>query len=959
MKRFALVAVLAALVCTQSPPIPAQFRVQPVSEQGGHVALGLALRQLRTVGSFMMTTAHPDDENNALLAMMRHGHGLRTTLVTATRGEGGQNEIGPELFDALAVLRSEELIAAHRFDGADQYFCRAVDFGYSFSIEETFERWGKREILADFVRHVRTVRPHVIVGFVWDGEGGGQHHQASSRLTAEAFRAAADPNQFPEQIEEGLRPWQAKKFYYTLPFWMRQGPPDERALTVDASVFDPLLGRTYEQIGSEARSMHKCQGMSQLLALPGRAGRQYRLKDTVLPEQIETSETWMFDGIDVSLRSLVAQAGPTPPDNLVAGLEELERRIDEAERGLTASGPAAAARPLVAGLQIVRELRGKLVAMPVADEGRFELDFRLGEKERQFEHAVLLAHGIRVEALADDGLVTAGQPVNVRLLATNHGDQNVAVKNVSLAGFADARPCVPEPARARAPMPGGVPVPEPVSTGAAESEAPSSPVDTAGARAQAVVEAGVIPRDGVFTCTAAAAVPQDAALTGIHFSRLPDAARYAFDPGVPFGVPFRPTPFRAALTLGFAPDVDIRVDRPVQYRYEGTVFSGEKRSELKVVPALAATSTPGTLIFPARHEPAPTARHSGTAGGRPLAATAQPGASRATSGAGNPEGREVRVTVTNGTRGAVSGDVSLQVPRGWRASPASVAVRFTREDEAATVRFTVWAAERAAPGEYRLRAIVGSNGREFDRGYQVVEYPHIQRRHLVTAAESVMKVIDVQIASGLTVGYIMGVGDQVPPAIEQIGARLEMIDADQLSWGDLSRFDAIVTGVRAYERRADLRAHNDRLLEYVRQGGTLIVQYNKFEFNEAQYGPYPAKVGRDRVTDEASPLEVLAPEHPVFRWPNRIGQTAWQGWVQERGLYFLDEAGRDPRYRDLIQLEDAFEYNPGVKRGALVEAQYGEGRWIYVGLNLWRQLPAGTDGAYQLLANLISLGKTP
>jgi hypothetical protein len=203
----------------------------------------------------------------------------------------------------------------------------------------------------------------------------------------------------------------------------------------------------------------------------------------------------------------------------------------------------------------------------------------------------------------------------------------------------------------------------------------------------------------------------------------------------------------------------------------------------------------------------------------------------------------------------------------------------------------------------------------------------------------------------------MGVGDQVPPAIEQLGARVELVSAEDLAWGNLSRFDTIVTGVRAYERRNDLRANNSRLLEYVRNGGTLIVQYNKFEFNEAQYGPYPAKVSNDRVTDEHAPVAVLAAADPILNTPNKIADAAWNGWVQERGLYFLD-ADHDSRYQDLLQIEDPFPFNKGAKRGALVEAPYGKGRWVYVGLGLWRELPAGVDGAYQLLANLISIGKT-
>jgi hypothetical protein len=242
-----------------------------------------------------------------------------------------------------------------------------------------------------------------------------------------------------------------------------------------------------------------------------------------------------------------------------------------------------------------------------------------------------------------------------------------------------------------------------------------------------------------------------------------------------------------------------------------------------------------------------------------------------------------------------------------------------------------------------------------DLGYEVVEYPHIHRRHVVQPAETRAKVMDVKITPGLHVGYIMGVGDRVPDAIEQLGADVRLIDPDTLASGDLSQFTDIVVGVRAYERRPDLRANNQRLLQYAENGGTVIVQYQRNEFNEAQYGPYPAKTTSDRVTDENAPIEVLAPANPVFTTPNRIGPDAWTGWVQERGTYFLGQ--KDSRYVDLVRSQDPFPYNAGPKTGALVEARVGQGRWIYVGLGLWRQLPAGVDGAYRLMANLLSSGK--
>ena len=872
-----LLALAGAAVCATLAG------AQPLEAGDGRVELGLALRQLNSAGTFLMVTAHPDDENNALLARLAKGEGHRTVLLSATRGDGGQNEIGPELFDALAVLRTEELRAAHRHDGAEQLYTRAIDFGFSFSVEETFERWGREEILGDIVRAIRTVRPDVISALEPGGRGGGQHHQASARLAREAFRAAADPTRFPEQIAAGLHPWQAQKFYFRagFPFGLGLFPgfrfrvePDPELTTVDLGAYDPLLGTTYAEIGSRARSMHKCQGTSQLIALPaGAVGAQYRLADTTIPGQTSAGETSLFDGVDTSLEGLARFAGADPPARLTRALSALAAHAREALRRFDAEGMSGAPAAVVAGLDAVRDLRAGLAAMPLSETSRREIDLRLQSKERQFERAALLAHGVRLEALADDGVVTSGQSVTVELLAANRGAAPVTVRGVALAGF-DGR--------------------------------------------RAACDGGRVVAGGVFECSLAGSVPAGAAMTGVHWTHVEGADRYAFDPDVPFGAAFRPSPFGAAFEIELGA-TRLTVERPVEHRYVDDVFTGEKRTELHVVPQLAVSMTPEIAIIPT----------------------------------GSRAPRDVRVTVTNTGREPVEARVRLEAPAGWRVTPAMVPVPFSREDESRTVRFRV-SAEGSAAGEYRVGAVVELAGREFARGYQVVEYAHTERRHIGRSAAGTFQVIDVAIAPNLAVGYIEGVGDAVPEAIEQLGARLELIGADDLAWGDLDRFDVIVTGVRAYERREDLRANNDRLLEYVAGGGTVIVQYNKFEFNQAQYGPYAAVVSRNRVTDERAPIRVLANDHPVFAWPNAIGPATWDDWVQERGLYFLGE--RDDRYADLVELEDTFESNPGVKRGALVETHAGEGRWIYLGLGLWRQLPAGTTGAYELLANLLSLG---
>jgi len=414
MKRSLLIATAVALVAAIVIP-RAQMRVVPVDEQQGHVALGLALRHLANVGIVMEATAHPDDEDNGLLVMLNRGQGFRTALVTATRGNGGQNEIGPEIFEALGVLRTEELGALHRFDGAEQYFTRAVDFGFSFSIDETFEKWGRDEITADYVRMIRTIRPDVIFGMSPTGNNGGQHHNASAVISHDAYKLAADPTKYPEQIKEGLRPWQARKYYWPQGF----GPPSladaaqGKLCRINSSVYDEMLGRTYSEIGTEARSMHKCQGMAQLLALPGPVVRTYRLVESTIPGQMQKDERLLTDGIDTSLAALSQFAGSRPPKDLVDGLASVSAAVQSAQKRFDSGQDEGAVGPLVIGLHGLRVLRAQLRAMPIDDAGRFEIDFRLRQKEREFQQAIIVANGLRIDALSDDGLVVPGQDVKL------------------------------------------------------------------------------------------------------------------------------------------------------------------------------------------------------------------------------------------------------------------------------------------------------------------------------------------------------------------------------------------------------------------------------------------------------------------------------------------------------------------------------------------------------------------
>jgi LmbE family N-acetylglucosaminyl deacetylase len=881
MSRRSIASALAALVACLAFIVAAPAARQAVPDSG-LVGLQLLLRKLAVAGTVMHVTAHPDDENNALLAKQSHGDGLRVVLATATRGTGGQNEIGPELFDALGVLRTEELLAAHRYDGAEQRFARAVDFGYSFSIDESFEKWGRDAIVGDYVRLVRIIRPDVMVTMRPDIGGGGQHHQASALIGLEAFRAAGDAARYTEQLAEGLRAWQPAKIYTSAYYGFFRGEPKpddfESLLAFDADTWDPLLGRTYNEIGSRARAMHKCQGFGQLLALPGPFVIRYRLADTTLAHQKSTPETSMLDGLDLSLPGLARRfAGASPPKRLTDTLAAIDASVKEAANRAASGRPEDASAPLAAGLTSTRELRGWLSGSGLSPDAAYEIDFRLARTESLFQDALAAAQGLRLEALSETGIVTPGQAVKLRIIAANRGGVPADLRRVVISGLQTTSAC----------------------------------------------DAGPLAGGSVRNCELDATVPHDAALTEPHFRRSPEAARYIVEKDVPFGYPFRPTPFRARFEFVVA-GAPVSVDQAIQYRYEGNIFSGEKRSELLVVPALSVRVEPEIAIVP-----------SGAQAGE--------------------RSRDVRVTVTSSAPQAVDAAVTVEAPHGWRVEPARHDVRFARPGEASTVRFSVRAPDAFTGGQQAITAVVSALGRRWTKGFDVVEYPHIRRRHIYAPSSTTVKAIDVNVPEGLRIGYVMGVGDQVPQAIEQLGADVRLLSAADLASGDLSQYDAIVTGVRAYERRGDLRAYNHRLIQYAEQGGVVLVQYNKFEFNAAQYGPYPVKVSSGRVTDETAPILMLVPDHPVFNTPNRIDERAWADWVQERGLYFLGE--RDDRYVDLLELTDPFPENAGPKRGALVEARVGRGRWVYVGLGLWRQLPAGTNGAYKLLANLLALGR--
>jgi LmbE family N-acetylglucosaminyl deacetylase len=809
--------LFASGVVAQAPPLPVS----------GAAGLELMMRKLGHTGVVMMVNAHPDDENNALIAYLAHGLGARVVEVTATRGEGGQNDLGFEMGHALSVLRTEELLSAHRLDGAEQLFARAIDFGYSFSVEETFAKWGKEEILADLVHHIRAVRPDVIITMTPDGGGGGQHHQASARLAREAFDKAADPNAFPEQLKQGLHPWQATRLYVPLaapppademaasrrsdPQGAESQPSESRAasraaasrpesrpgdVAIELDKFDAALGCTYAEQGARARSMHKSQGMQRLLALPGSNVARFRIAAGSQPRTEDGTPTeGLFSGIQVQhwlvLGSVIEpQQHHESFSRAEAGhYLNLEMSHGEAFAALREGGPSAAVGPLSRALRATQKLRAWLKEKRQNDPEAARVDRILELKEQQFQEAIALAAGLRIEAIADDGVVTPGQEVKVTVYVANRLASGVDFVNVGFEGFD--------------PNEGGC----------------------------ATRPSGVLAPGALVKCESKLRIPKDARPTSAHWKPVAGTCRSDFEPDVPFGAPFRPTPFRARVRMtghGFVPIV---FEVPVEFRDGSDVFAGEKRHELLVV------------------------------------------------------------------------------------------------------------------------AAEGPNAE-----YQRIEYPHVRRRHLVNPTTCKRPEFELKLGAA-QVGWVRGVGDHLDEAIRCFGTTAEPIDEGVIKSGRLDRYPAVVIGSRAVELRPEIRACAKSLREYAEKGGTLIILYQRSGLDEGTLAPYPGKTGGGRVTDENAPVKVLVPDHPVFNTPNKLAAEDWSGWVQERGRSFFET--KDARYVDLIEMEDPFEFNKGSKRGALVEARVGKGRWIYVGLVLSRQLDEGVPGAYRLLANLLSLRGDP
>lgn len=880
---------LALLVLVLLTPLAAQVR--PVYSEGG-AGLLQKLQRLTTTASAMHTGAHPDDEDSALIARLARGDHARVAYLSLNRGEGGQNILGPEFYEALGVLRTEELLQARALDGGEQLFTRVVDFGYTTNMEETERKWGRPVVLGDMVRAIRLYRPLVVAsrfsGTEADGHG---NHQLAGYLTPLAIEAAADPQQFPEHLAEGLRPWRVRKFYRGQRF--RPEPGSEPTLMLPTGVFDPALGRTYFQIAMEGRSQHKTQEMGAPL-LHGTQTSGLRLIETWQTNPVTGDERSVFDGIDTSIAGLARLAG-LPEGALSGPLGVMGEAATKAVDELDVRDPAGIVPHLVRGLTAAREARTALQGLTASAEAKAEADFLLEHKVRQYEEALLHASGVTLEAVSMAETIVPGGATTVSVRAFVPDGSAASVGAMEL----------------------GVPGGSSDTSGAAagwritETEAPTPASTNMYARFFREQPTRVVHK--------AVTAPDNARPTQpywlIESSNNENVFTWPADgpKSVPLGPPVLEGRF--ALNIGGAP-VEVRV--PVIHRQVDPV-RGELRRPLVIVPALSVAITPGLDLVRLTERTTP---------------------------------RDVAVRVESQAPSAVDGEVVLDLPAGWTSEPAAVPFSIGQAGQGETARFRVTPARGAEVGEYRLAAKAKANGREYRERLRVLAYPHVQTHRIYEPATLEVQVVDLEVAP-VTLGYIMGTGDEVPEGLRLMGVDVTLLTAADLASGDLAKFDTVMVGVRASEVRPDFVANIARLHDYVRNGGTLIVQEQHQVYTSKQLAPFPGEIG-SRVTDEEAPVTILQPEHPVFTFPNRIGPKDFEGWRQERNAYGFMKW--DERYTPLLESHDPWDSE---QKGALLYARMGKGHYVYSAYSWFRQFPDGVPGAYRIVANLISLGKAP
>lgn len=822
MRLFLLLFLLPSFLFSQS-------RQQPDAAQ-----IHLNLKKLNFLGSVLYMAAHPDDENTNIIAYLSNDALASTAYLSLTRGDGGQNLIGPEIRELLGLIRTQELLAARGIDGGRQFFTRAIDFGYSKSADEAFSIWGKEAVLSDAVKILRQYQPDIIITrFPPDERAGHGHHTASAIVAGEAFDLAAKPGVFPQQVKE-WGTWQVKRLYTNTGRWWSTDIDANTPgiITLDVGGYNSLLGKSYSEISALSSSQHKSQGW-------GRRGvRGYR------PEFLEfvkgeRAVKNIFDGIDTTWNRV--------PDG-----KKVQPLVLRALEEFNPQDPSAI-------IPLLFRIRNEILTLA---PGVWK-DRKLRETEQLIEDCL----GLFIEVTATHYQSSPGEKVESSIEMINRSQASLRIESISAAGLK---------------------------------------WDT--------TFSASLENNRTTVIRLRAAVDDAASYSDPYWLRAPHSTGlYAVNNPENIGMPQNDP----AVTVEFDVRINgekLKIRRPLIYKWVDPV-KGELWRPFEIVPPVTINLSENVLIF----------------------ATRDP--------------RQITLVLKSSTDRSISGTATLALPDGWKSEPASIPFTLLKRGAEQSKSIVVY----PSPTEYsgNIQAVAEIDGKKYDRSLRIISYDHFPIQTLLPPARAKAVRIDLK-KEGNVIGYIKGAGDDIPSALRNMGYDVTELNNDEITLVNLKRMDAVVLGVRALNTNARASYFMPAVLEYVKDGGTVVVQYNTNSRMETEkFSPYPLEISHDRVTDETSAVRILKPGHPLMNTPNKITAADFNGWVQERGLYFPSQW--DPHYEAILSMNDRGETPMD---GSLLVAQYGEGYYIYTGLSFFRELPEGVPGAYRLFANLVSLGNS-
>lgn len=884
---------------------------QAIPENRGAAALSVALEQLHTRASMLMIVAHPDDEDGATLAYEARTAGARVGLLTLNRGEGGANEMSSDFWDELGLVRTEELLQADRYYCATQFFTTAADYGFSKTLDEALDKWGgDTRVFADVVRVVRMYRPLVITSsFVGGPSDGHGNHQAAGRWAQKVFLAAGDPNVFPEQIKAGLLPWNPEKEYAHAPFFRRtngvqnyitnrfEDGPVSVNVKIPVGTYSAVNGMSDQQISRTGLGHQKSQNGGGEVPPAGAAFSDYHRFGSRMPAADE--EKSLFDGVDVSLTGIATLAGDQEHAFLTDGLSKINGLVEQATANYKVNEPSAIAPMLADGLAATNQLIEQVKSTSLTDEAKYNVLHELNVKRVQFNEALTLALGLSISANVTSDKMTANPEPQRGFMRMEQPDFPMAIPGQKfrvLVHLAD--------------------------DGADQVNVDKVTLTLNGSTIDADSSAGRVngSLDGgsVLNTLFWVQIPDDAAYTKPYFDRPGlDQAYYDVRDEQYRNRPVAPYPLQAEVTFSYH-GVPIELSEDVQ-TVQREAGAGTVNEPLPIGPAISVHMVQSAGVIP-------------------LAAAYIP----------------VNVKIHSDVYGPAQGTVRLDLPTGWKSMPETAPFSFDRDGQELIVSFKVAPTNLKEQG-YPIQAVASYEGHEYKDGYVQTGYAGLRPYFNYSNASDEITAANLKVSPGLAIGYIAGSGDDVPAALEDLGIHVHFLTENDLATSDLAKYNEILVGVRAYAVREDLRTFNGRLMDYVKKGGVVVVQYQTPEFDH-DFGPYPYVMTNnpEEVTDEHSKVTILDPKNPAMRWPNVITEADFSGWIEERGSKFLKTW--DVKYEPLLATND-----PGQdpQKGGMVIAHYGSGIYVYTAYAFYRELPLGVPGAYRIFANLLSLQKNP